>query len=813
MRVAANPGRSWTWALLLLCSHAPAQEDRAAALAEASAEAAGTDGTLSLLLAREAFEASDIEPARTALYAALVRARERAILPGHEGAVVHVDLSPDGQAVATASEDGTARLWTVAGQQTAALLAGAPVRDVRFLGSADRVLIATAAELTIRDGAGKKLATFPRAPFDVRGPIVAISPAPDALRLVDANGKVLRDLKVKSSGPAAGEFVFWAVTADGKLRWYDARGREKTVSPAAGASRAVFAAAAPILATSGTGIAVELWSPQCKKLGELLHAGPIEQVSISPKGDRIFTASADGNYAFWTADGKRQNRIAKPGPCLFAAVSEDGTRVVTLDDKNRVTVWTWDGVPVSKRFEGIARVQPNNRGAGLILDFKDGTRRFMHAGLDEVRSQDLLGGALTSSRWGNRGNWLFVGDEAGDAALQHWYGAGPAYLDGHTGAVLHACFSLDDALVVTGSRDRTARVWEVDPPGAPALYHPDRITGVGYEPLRLLTCSRDMLHIREQDGRLVREVPLPSPMIWWGHGEERVAVACKDEVAALLYDHDGKEIARLRHDGVVNGVEVAPKGDLVVTFSADRTARLWDARGRLRATLEHPLGVGSAAFSDDGSLVLTTADDRQARLWSAQGKLEATFPVPEEIWYCVFSPTGERIVGIPTKTQVARVWGARGERVTELTGHEGHVRAANFSPEGDAIVTASADGTARLWDADGRPGPVLPHPDEVYKGTFLPGGLGVATTCKDGAVRHWDRDGRLLAVLRGHAKAVWFVECTKDGATLATASEDATVRLWPLRREDLLRIAKERSFRGFTPEERDRYGALLAPGK
>jgi WD40 repeat protein len=322
-----------------------------------------------------------------------------------------------------------------------------------------------------------------------------------------------------------------------------------------------------------------------------------------------------------------------------------------------------------------------------------------------------------------------------------------------------------------------------------------------------------MLHIREPDGRTVREIPLPSPLLWWGQGEKRVAVACKDELAACLYDDEGKEVGQLKHDGLVNGVEIAPRGDLVVTFSADRTARLWDARGKLRATLDHPKGVGSAAFSGDGSLILTTADDRQARLWSAEGKLEATFPVPEEVWYCVFSPRGDRLVGIPTKSAVTRVWTSRGEVVAELLGHEGPVLAASFSPEGDAIVTASKDGTARLWDADGHPGKVLPHPDEVFKGTFLPGGLGVATTCKDGAVRHWDRDGRLLAVMRGHAKAVWFVECAKDGATLATASEDTTVRLWPLRREDLLRIAKERSFRGFTAEERDRYGNLLAPAK
>jgi WD40 repeat protein len=794
--------------LLLLCTQAGAQ-DRVFALAEASAEAAPADGTLSLLLARAAFEASDVEPARTALYAALLRQRERAILKGHEGPVVGVDISPDGQAVATASEDGTARLWTLAGQQTAVLSAGAPVTGVRFLG--DGVLVATAAELSVFDRAGKKLVSSPRAPLDVQGGLLALSPTPETLRLIDGTGKVLRDLKVKGSGPASGEFTFYALTTDGRLRWYDARGREKSVAPAAGTKAAVFAASAPVVATYGTGIAVQLWSSQCKKLGELLHAGPVERVAISADGQRIFTASADGHYAFWGADGKRQNRVAKAGPCAFAAVSVDGTRVVTLDDGDQVTVWTWDGVPVSKRFEGILAVTPNERCLGLILDFKDGTRKFMHSGLAEVRSMDLVPGSLAFSGWG--GSWLLVADDQGHAALQNWYGAGPAYMDGHTGAILHATFSADGARVATGSRDGTARVWDVDPAGMPVLYHPARVTGIGYEADRLLTCSRDMLHIRDGNGRVVKDIQLLSPLVWWGHGEGRVAVSCKDELAAVLYDLDGRELARLKHDGIMNGVEVSPKGDVVVSFSSDQSAKLWDGRGKQCAKLDHPQGVGSAAFSADGSLVLTTADDRQARVWTAQGKLQATFPVPEEIWYCLFSPRGDRIVGIPVKDAEPPVWTSGGQVVAQLAGHEGPVRAAVFSPEGDAIVTASTDGTARLWDADGRSGPVLPHPDEVHKGAFLPGGKGVVTTCKDGAVRHWDREGRLLAVMRGHVKPVWFVECTADGAMVATASEDTTVRLWPLRRDDLLRLAKERSIRSFTPEERDRYGPLLEPAR
>jgi WD40 repeat protein len=48
----------------------------------------------------------------------------------------------------------------------------------------------------------------------------------------------------------------------------------------------------------------------------------------------------------------------------------------------------------------------------------------------------------------------------------------------------------------------------------------------------------------------------------------------------------------------------------------------------------------------------------------------------------------------------ARIWDARtGRQLAILEGHFRGVRSAAFSPDGSRIVTASFDGTARIWDA------------------------------------------------------------------------------------------------------------------
>src|ERR671932_761865 len=66
-----------------------------------------------------------------------------------------------------------------------------------------------------------------------------------------------------------------------------------------------------------------------------------------------------------------------------------------------------------------------------------------------------------------------------------------------------------------------------------------------------------------------------------------------------------------------------------------------------------------------------------------------------------FSPDGKRIV-TASFDGTARVWDLSGKQLVELTGHEGYVYSASFSPDGGRIVTAGADKTARVWEASGQ---------------------------------------------------------------------------------------------------------------
>ena len=90
---------------------------------------------------------------------------------------------------------------------------------------------------------------------------------------------------------------------------------------------------------------------------------------------------------------------------------------------------------------------------------------------------------------------------------------------------------------------------------------------------------------------------------------------------------------------------------------------------------------------------------------------------------------------------------ATGKELATLTGHWALVNSAAFSPAGTWIVTASVDGTARVWD--------------------------VSTTLNTGAAT-----GKELATLIGHTDMVTSAAFSPDGTRLVTASDDKTARVW-----------------------------------
>jgi WD40 repeat protein len=148
-----------------------------------------------------------------------------------------------------------------------------------------------------------------------------------------------------------------------------------------------------------------------------------------------------------------------------------------------------------------------------------------------------------------------------------------------------------------------------------------------------------------------------------------------------------------------------------------------------------------------------------------------------------FSADGQRVV-TACSDETARVWdAATGKALSAPMKHDESVSSAQFSPDGQRVVTASLDKTARVWEAaTGKAlGEPMKHDDYVSSAQFSPDGQRVVTASEDKTARVWDAaTGKALSAPMKHDGMVVSAQFSPDGQRVVTASRDKTARVWDI---------------------------------
>ncbi|CAJ1424300.1 unnamed protein product [Effrenium voratum] len=135
-----------------------------------------------------------------------------------------------------------------------------------------------------------------------------------------------------------------------------------------------------------------------------------------------------------------------------------------------------------------------------------------------------------------------------------------------------------------------------------------------------------------------------------------------------------------------------------------------------------------------------------------------------------------------SKDCTARIWNAEtGKCELVLEGHSDAVCSACISPDCRYVATSSEDASARLWYVDsGRCARVLlDHKEAVYSTAFSPDSKQVVTASEDGSAKIWVvKTGLCKLTLKGHNFAVLWAAFSPDGRSVTTTSSDGTLKIW-----------------------------------
>jgi WD40 repeat protein/serine/threonine protein kinase len=147
------------------------------------------------------------------------------------------------------------------------------------------------------------------------------------------------------------------------------------------------------------------------------------------------------------------------------------------------------------------------------------------------------------------------------------------------------------------------------------------------------------------------------------------------------------------------------------------------------------------------------------------------------------SPNGKHMLSA-SQDGTVKIWEVQSGQLIRSLEPQKIVCSAGYSADGTRIVTGNHEGIVTLWAADSgkRLLAFKGHKEALQGVSFSPDGKSVAAGCQDGTAKIWDSTtGQEQQTFKGHSKELTSVAWSQDGAKLLTASEDKTAKIWSVK--------------------------------
>ncbi len=490
---------------------------------------------------------------------------------GHEGAVLALAFSPDGNRLVSGAADKTARVWNLAdaNQPQISQFTGhaAELRAVAFSPDGNQVLSAAADNAlkswNVADGA--------------------------LVREFAAHGGAIFDVAYSPGGEPV------SACADRYVRYFN---------PGDGQQARAFDAGLPIirmtLSRDGQRMAVatddhsiHVFQPDGQRLQTLkAHSQTVTSLAFNPDNQRLVSSSADGRSILWEVATGRLLEVLPRANLIAAYFAADPSRVLQVDNTAAVVeqplrfLFPLRGIPQAIT---AAIVHPN--GQQVYLSSLDGTIRGFSAGDGNQQYAANHGSPVQDLAISPNGDVL--ASAADNQTVRVWSAGngGPIHqqqMTGFSGPVKAVTFSPDGTRVIAASAGEKREV----------LMH-DLVTSVLEE--QWLTQTAPVVSLVALKG--------PAP---------RVIAAAPDEGVQVLELHAVRRIQG--HSQPVTSLAAIPDAPLqVLSGSLDTTLRRWNIEnGQQLLQLGHGGAVTAVAVRRDGQRYASASNNNTARLWNAQ---------------------------------------------------------------------------------------------------------------------------------------------------------------------------------------------------
>jgi WD40 repeat protein len=735
-------------------------------------------------------------------------------LLGHSGPTRAAAFSPDRRWLATGSDDGTIKLWSMdavdAGDHSVSLVGHSGAIHGLAFSPDGQWLASGGADGTVRlwrlnaDGAGPG----PVLGGARYGEVESVAISPDGAWL--------------AAGTQHGNTCIWHKSADGFLETPCDVGQDGD-----SVANIVFSAKSRYLATTCTG--------QCKAMGAAVGLWDLGTGFPSQGPRRLVHATPLNEDSL-----------------LAVAFSADETRLaVTYGYMAEV----WNLTQPDPPQHVIARAGHNQWIYGVALS-PDNHWLATGSGGAEISLSDLTqpdrppialkghSAAIRALAFSDDGSWLASGSD--DATARLWNMTDPTLpstllrgQDLPVGAVKFSPGSDPRDLLTMGtapSDEPNARLWTIpDPLVDPIVLRPNPrslVVGMAVSPdgQWIATSSQGDNNLtlwstgdyRTPTAKLA--MPAASHAIAFSPNGRWLAAKSDDTGVITLWDLRNRSAPPLKllefPAADFNSLSFSPDNRWLVSGTWVGTVTIWDVSDDSPATKPHHLcyqadGVrGRPTFSPDGHYLATAANGFAARLW------DLTSPDPcraprllgphqDAIVQVAFSPDS-RWAATTSFDHEGRLWdiksGPEPKKVAEVHFDDRVIETA-FSPDNRWVAFGSWDRTAKVLDlrdpTTAKPMSLSGHAGRILSLGFTPDSRWLATGSEDQTVRLWDPadPGTAPVILKGHEGSVFALDFSKDGRWIVSGSYDGTVRLWRLKLADLINVACHTAGRELTTDE------------